>query len=146
MNFTTLTAAIDTLRSGIENEDMEQIKKAFYELTGDAIDTPPKEEVQKEEVRVSTSSKDLDFSTEPKQETGKKRTTRREPIAVGKNQFTDDGMESKDVTTPNISLTPRSRPPAETVEVVCHVCKKTYQINPAVSGGEFYRCDGCVDK
>ena len=67
-------------------------------------------------------------------------------ISVGENQFVDDGMEDKDIITPDISLTPRDRPPAETVEVACHVCNKTYQVNPVVLGGEFYRCDKCVDK
>ena len=151
MNLTTFKLAIDRLRKGIENENMEQIKEAFYELAGETIDTPavdaePEEEVREEEVRVSHVSKDLDFSIERQETDDKQRNARREPIQVGENQFTDDGIEDKNITTPDVALTPRKRPEATKVEVICHVCDKTYHVNPSLLGGEFYRCNECVGK
>ena len=148
---------IDKIKKGILDNDMQQVIEGFELLTGQEVrpkettvgdlELLEQETTAEEVVKLSTSSKDLDFSTEPKkQSTGKQRTARREPISVGENQFVDDGMEDKDIITPDISLTPRDRPPAETVEVACHVCNKTYQVNPVVLGGEFYRCDKCVDK
>ena len=148
---------LDKIKKGILDNDMEQVIKGFELLTGQEVRSKKttvgdlelleEETTAEETVKLSTSSKDLDFSTEPKkQNTNKQRTARREPIAVGENQFVDDGTEDKDITTPDISLAPRDRPPSETVEVTCHVCNRTYQVNSAILSGEFYRCDKCVDK
>jgi len=149
MNFNQLQKAVETLRGGIENGDMGQIKEAFYELTGERAENaaaePAPETVPEEEVRVSerTASKDLDFSVEPRQQ-GKTRLGRKEAIVVGENQFVDDRIEANDVTTPEVPLTPRKRTPSKTVSKTCHVCNKTFDINPALVGGEFFRCDNCI--
>ena len=148
---------IDKIKKGILDNDMQQVTEGFKLLTGQEVrpkettvgdlELLEQETTAEEVVKLPTSSKDLDFSTESKkQNTGKQRTARREPILIGENKFVDDGTEDKDITTPDVSLTPRDRPPSETVEVVCHVCNTTYQVNPVVLSGEFYRCDNCVGK
>ena len=148
---------IDKIKKGILDNDMQQVIEGFELLTGQEVrpkettvgdlELLEQETTAEEVVKLPTSSKDLDFSMEPKkQNTGKQRNARREPIAVGENQFVDDGTEDKDIITPDISLTPRNRPAVEMVDVTCHVCDKNYQVNPVVLGGEFYRCDKCVDK
>ena len=151
MNLTLFKLAVEGLREGIKNENMEQIKEAFYELTGETAAPPtedikPKEEVREEEVRVSSVSKDLDFSIEREEPDDKRRTAKREPIQIGQNQFVDDGVEDADIITPDVPLTPRERPASEIVSVICHVCDKAYEVNPSILGGEFYRCDQCVGK
>lgn len=155
MNFSQLQKAIEILKEGIKNGDMEQIAEAYYELTGEQAEQagspeesvePTDEGVSEGEMRVSEQaapSKDLDFSVKPRKE-GKTRLGRREPIEVGENQFIDDGVEAMDVTTPDTPRTPRRRPAATTVDVDCHVCKKSFSVNPALVHGEFYRCDNCV--
>ena len=156
MNFSQLQKAIEILREGIENGDMEQIAEGYYELTGEQAEQgggdpeesiePTSEGVSEGEMRVSEQtapSKDLDFSVKPRKE-GKTRLGRREPIEVGENQFIDDGVEAMDVTTPDTPRTPRTRPAATTVDIDCHVCKKSFSVNPALVHGEFYRCDNCV--
>lgn len=148
-------SSIDKIKKGILDNDMEQVIKGFKSLTGQEVrpkettvgglELLEEETIAEEVVKLSTSSKDLDFSTEPKkQNTNKQRTARREPIAVGENQFVDDGIEAKDVTTPDVSLTPRKRPPSKTVEVTCHVCEKTSEIPVQLSQGEFHRCNDCI--
>ena len=64
-------------------------------------------------------------------------------IAVGKNQFVDDGTEDKDITTPDVGRTTR-RPPVKMVEVQCHVCSGKEMINAEYKSGEFHRCGKCV--
>ena len=149
MNFNQLQKAIDILREGIQDGNMEQIKEGFYELTGEAVEDTATESSPEEVsagVRVSEQaapSKDLDFSVEPRQQ-GKTRLGRKEAIVVGENQFVDDRIEASDVTTPEVPLTPRRRTASKTVSKTCHVCNKTFDINPALVGGEFFRSDSCI--
>lgn len=143
---------IDKIRKGIVENDMRQIIKGFEQLTGENIKPVVSSnlEVQNEEVvNVSATisepvrSKDLDFST-----TGEPDKSKREPVRAKNNQFIDDGTEAlvsedPELKTPDITLTER-RPPANLVEVVCHVCGATEQINKKYKVGQFHRCGKCV--
>ena len=146
---------IDKIKEGIINNDMEKIIQGFAILTGEEIrpaggyaeeartpDSKP-EPATEETVQpsVQVRSKDLDFSTEPREVESK--FGRKEPIKVGSNQFTDDGIEAKDVTTPDVPRTKR-RPPVKLIEVKCHACGSTEMINPAYKSGTFHRCGRCV--
>tara|TARA_R100000908_G_C3750736_1_gene145339 strand:+ start:2107 stop:2565 length:459 start_codon:yes stop_codon:yes gene_type:complete len=148
---------IDTIKKGILNNDMEQVIQGFSALTGEEVRpagggaeqerSPEPESVTSgshaETVQppVQVRSKDLDFSTEPRDVESK--FGRKEPIQVGENQFMDDGVEAKDVTTPDVPRTKR-RPPVKLIEVSCHVCGTKEEINPAYKSGTFHRCGRCV--
>ena len=146
---------IDKIKEGIINNDMEQIIQGFAILTGEEIRpagrsaeearTPdPKPEPATEETvqsSVQVRSKDLDFSTEPRESTSK--YGRKESIKVGENQFTDDGTESKDITTPEVQRTKR-RPPVKLIKVKCHACGSEEEINPIYKTGSYHRCGKCV--
>ena len=145
---------IDKIKEGILSNDMEQVIQGFRLLTGEEIrpegrkperpEEPRPEESSTEEAMqppVQVRSKDLDFSTEPRESESK--YGKREPIVVGENQFIDDGTEDKDVKTPDVGRTTR-RPPVKMIEVQCHVCKSSEMINAQYKSGEFHRCGKCV--
>ena len=131
---------------------MQQVIEGFELLTGQEVrpkettagdlelleEETPAEEVVKPPIR----SKDLDFSTEPREDQEAK-YGKREPIVVGENQFVDDGTEDTDVKTPDVGRTTR-RPPVKMVEVRCHVCSGKEMINAQYKSGEFHRCGKCV--
>lgn len=97
---------------------------------------PPHIREEFEGTTVSTS----DFTMKSKN--GIKSQKRREKVTARKNTWSDTG-ENKDVQTPDISMTPRTRPPAKMVDMNCHVCGKTFNINSSLVFGQFYRCDKC---
>lgn len=97
---------------------------------------PPHIREEFEGTTVSTS----DFTMKSKN--GIKSQKRREKVTARKNTWSDTG-ENKDVQTPDISMTPRTRPPAKMVDMNCHVCGKTFTINSSLVFGQFYRCDRC---
>tara|TARA_Y100000004_G_scaffold60060_1_gene67014 strand:+ start:13949 stop:14407 length:459 start_codon:yes stop_codon:yes gene_type:complete len=148
---------IDTIKKGIINNDMEQIIQGFSVLTGEEVrpaggkseqrgssePEPEKSETHSETLQpsVQVRSKDLDFSTEPREV--ESRFGRKEPIEVGSNQFTDDGVEAKDVTTPDVPRTKR-RPPVKLIKVKCHACGSEEEINPIYKTGSYHRCGRCV--
>lgn len=68
---------------------------------------------------------------------------RRGAVQAQKNTWKDEG-EHKDIITPQSKLTPRNRKPPKIKKVKCHICSKSFEINPAYVYGEFYRCDRCT--
>ena len=56
------------------------------------------------------------------------------------------GSEAKDVTTPEVSRTPRNRKPPAKKTVTCHACGKTFKVNANMVYGEYYRCDNCTGR
>ena len=70
---------------------------------------------------------------------------RRSIVQAGKNTWVDEGdCRGKEVETPDIKPTPRTRKPPTKKDVSCHVCGKKFKVNPSLIFGEFYRCDRCT--
>lgn len=69
---------------------------------------------------------------------------RRIPVKARQNTWSDTGSEAKDVVTPNVSRTPRTRKPPQKKVVRCHACGKENTVNANIVYGEYYRCDRCV--
>jgi len=67
------------------------------------------------------------------------------PVKARENTWVDTG-ENKDVTTPEIELTPRKRPKAATANKRCHVCGKDFQISTKLDSGDFMRCNDCTGR
>ena len=70
---------------------------------------------------------------------------RREPVKARKNEWQDTG-EFRDITTPDYEGTPRRRQTPSKSEVECHVCGKSFKVDPRFVYGEFYRCNRCTGK
>ena len=77
------------------------------------------------------------------------RSGKRQPIYVGprENKYEDDGVEAKDIKTPSVQPTERSRKSIDAVKVEqrCEVCGKAEKVLPLYAR-EFYRCESCLLK
>lgn len=70
---------------------------------------------------------------------------RKESVRARNNQWEDTG-EFRDVHTPDYERTPRRREAPRKEDVECHVCGKSFKIDPRFSYGEYYRCNRCTGK
>lgn len=70
---------------------------------------------------------------------------RREQVKAKKNLWVDTG-ESKEVTTPKVNPTPRTRQPVQKVKLKCHICSKEFEADKRFVYGEYNRCDRCASK
>jgi hypothetical protein len=74
---------------------------------------------------------------------------KRQAIYTGprENKYADDGIEHKDITTPKVQPTERTRKSAEVSKVnqTCEVCGKVEKVLPLYAR-EFYRCESCLLK
>lgn len=61
------------------------------------------------------------------------------------NKFADDGVEAKDIATPDIKPTERKRPAFKMIQQTCTRCNKTVDTHPAHQR-DFYICDRCLKK
>lgn len=68
----------------------------------------------------------------------------RQAVRARKNRWVDDGIEHMDIETPNVKRTARNRSKPGKKRVECHVCGKTFSINPALAFGEYHRCNKCT--
>tara|TARA_B100000214_G_scaffold317585_1_gene251553 strand:- start:311 stop:664 length:354 start_codon:yes stop_codon:yes gene_type:complete len=71
--------------------------------------------------------------------------SRKRPVRGGKNTWVDTG-EHRDVETPDVELTPRNRPPSTKVEKRCHICGKSFEVDPSLISGEYMRCNTCTGR
>jgi hypothetical protein len=72
-------------------------------------------------------------------------TRRKEAVKARNNEWEDTG-EFRDISTPDVERTPRRRPPPQKSDVECHVCGKSFKIDPRFAYGEYYRCNKCSGK
>lgn len=61
------------------------------------------------------------------------------------NKFIDDGIEAKDIETPDIRPTERKRPAFKMIQQTCSRCNKTVDTHPTHQR-DFYICDKCLKK
>ena len=141
-----MISPLEKLRVGIETDDMDLVRVGFEELTGQAT-TSPKESPTEKAKEEPSSKKDnfSDFIASPHSSDTKSRVAKTEPVVGGQNNtFVDEGLEAKDIETPQIAPSPRNRPPAKMVELSCHKCGKTEKIAHNLVQGEFHRCGKCI--
>ena len=68
----------------------------------------------------------------------------RQAVRARKNRWVDDGTEHMDIETPEFKRTTRNRSKPKKKRVECHVCGKTFSVNPALAFGEYHRCNKCT--
>jgi hypothetical protein len=68
----------------------------------------------------------------------------RQAVRARKNRWVDDGTEHMDIETPEFKRTARNRSKPKKKRVECHVCGKTFSVNPALAFGEYHRCNKCT--
>jgi len=74
---------------------------------------------------------------------------KKQPLYIGprQNKYQDDGSDGKDILTPKIKPTERTRKPVdnEKVDQVCEICGKQEKVLP-IYAREYYRCQSCLLK
>lgn len=133
--------------NSLTDEQKKQLANALLESTSNS--TPAPENKQSEEhiirsTRSPTSSTSVgeDFIVK---KVDNQSARRKESVKARKNQWEDTG-EFRDVHTPDFERTPRRREAPRKEDVECHVCGKSFKIDPRFSYGEYYRCNRCTGK
>ena len=144
-----IQAAKKLLKKAIEIGDEELIDMANQTLNNILGDTKQEE---KKPVKAETPKKvdngEFIFKMENETKANTAITRNGTPVNAIQNRvnkFHDDGTEAKDITTPEVSLTERKRPPFKKIEQICQKCSSSVMINPAHKR-DYFICDRCIPK
>lgn len=118
----------------------EEQKLAFLEALQSKESKPTKTQMKPEAPPSTTTVVGEDFRVVR----GESDNRGRVPVRFRKNEWEDDGEEFMDVKTPRIERASRNRDKAKKVEVECHVCGRTFQVNPKYVFGDYHRCNRCT--
>lgn len=102
--------------------------------TEEAVSSTPRSNVT-EDFRVVKDNNEL----------GKRKT----PVRARKNQWVDDGENRDPDFDPakfEKTKASRNRGKSRKKDVECHVCGKTFSVNPSLVYGEFIRCNRCTGR
>jgi len=120
--------------SGFIDSLSEEQKKKLLEALGN-----------KNTNTTSTKTAQVDENFIVKKADAQSQARRKEAVKARRNEWEDTG-EFRDISTPDIERTPRRRPPPQKSDVECHVCGKSFKIDPRFAYGEYYRCNKCSGK
>ena len=141
MNNNNIEHAKKLLKKAIDMNDLELI-----EMANEILDTIKASSVTQETIKPEKDNNDFIFKITPDDSTAKKgRGIPVNDIKKRVNQYTDDGVEAKDLTTPSIKPTERKRPPFQMIEQTCEKCHKTIKTHPTHKR-DFFICDKCIRK
>ena len=141
---------LEQIKKGILDGDMVTVALGYKSLTGEdlhntntseaKVDSPPSSPI------LSSSSDDFIAPSKKKDsESSGNRIARSSPIPTEgrENLFVDDGKEHKDISTPDIELSPRQRNKFTMIKQECQKCSKTFEVHP-IHKREHYICDRCI--
>lgn len=130
-------------------EQMAQFQQVFKTI-GDTMDVKTKEEPQREETvsskPQSNVTEDFRVVRNNDNDLGKRKT----PVRAKKNQWVDNGEDRDPNFDPEkyerMGKASRDRGKVKKRTVECHVCGRSFQINPALVHGEYIRCNRCTGR
>jgi len=137
---------LEQIKKGILAGDMDAVVFGYKSLTGEDLSTQEQKPTPK--VAEKTPSSTDDFIAPSKKKDSKSngdRIAKNSPIPLAKreNLFTDDGVEHKDISTPEVELAPRQRNTFEMISQKCQKCQEIFEVHP-IHKRDHFICDGCI--
>lgn len=131
------------LRNFVQGLTIEERTELLDILTENSLTwttmPPYMEDILSQEV-VHKKNKTEDFTMHKNNSITNKK---KEPVVAKENTWSDTG-EDRNIVTPEITKTPRTRKPPAKKSVTCSACGKKETINASLVYGEFHRCGRCA--
>ena len=139
-------------KSELLNKLMDSLTPPSQEQTIQRSDLPTKKsrlEDQEQEETVSSkpqSNVTEDFRVVQNEQLDKRKT----PVRARKNEWVDTGEDRDPDFNPEkyerMGKTARNRGKVKKRTIECHVCGRTFQVNPSLVHGEYVRCNRCTGR
>lgn len=143
----------------VKNLSPEQIEMLKAALSDSSSKPQPKVPVKQLPARNETIQEEVVSSRSPRRRVNEDFTVtrnedsldqRKVPVRAKKNQWSDTG-EDRDpdfdpVKFERMGKTARNRERMKKQTVDCHVCGRSFQVNPSLVYGEFIRCNRCTGR
>jgi len=139
-------------KSELLNKLMDSLAPSSQKQSTQRSDLPTKKsrlEDQEQEETVSSqpqSNITEDFRVVQNEQLDK----RKSPVRAKKNQWVDTGEDRDPNFDPQkyerMGKTARNRGRAKKRNIECHVCGRTFSVNPSLVHGEYVRCNRCTGR
>lgn len=120
--------------------------------------TPPSQDQQTEPIQQTEPKQEEAVSSQPRSNItedfrvvqNEQLDKRKSPVRAKKNQWVDSGEDRDPDFDPSkyerMGKTARNRGKAKKRTIECHVCGRSFQVNPALVHGEYIRCNRCTGR
>jgi len=145
-------ALLNTMTAEQKSELLNKLMDSLTPSSQERSDLPTKKsrlEDQEQEETVSSippSNVTEDFRVVRDNDLEK----RKSPVRAKKNQWVDSGEDRDPDFDPQkyerMGKTARNRGKAKKRTIECHVCGRSFQINPSLVHGEYVRCNRCTGR
>lgn len=128
-----LNKLMDSLAPPSQDQQIEPIQQT-EPIQEEAVSSQPQSNVTE------------DFRVVQNEQLDKRKT----PVRAKKNQWVDSGEDRDPDFDPQkyerMGKTARNRGKAKKRTIECHVCGRSFQVNPALVHGEYVRCNRCTGR
>jgi hypothetical protein len=142
-------ALLNTMTPEQKSELLNKLMDSLAPPSQDQQAEPIQQTEQKQEEAVSSqpqSNVTEDFRVVKNSDLDKRKT----PVRAKKNQWVDTGEDRDPEFNPEkyerMGRVARNRAKAKKHTIECHVCGRSFQVNPGLVHGEYIRCNRCTGR
>ena len=141
---------VKTLLESLTDEQKAQLVQGLISNMNQTVSRPPSREtpIEQEETVSSKPRSNVteDFRVVQNEQLEKRKT----PVRARKNQWVDEGEDRDPDFDPakfeRMGKAARNRSKARKKTVECHICGRSFSVNPAYVYGENIRCNRCTGR
>ena len=142
---------VKTLLESLTDEQKAQLVQGLVSNMNQTVSRPPSRETPiEQEETVSSTPRSRNVTEDFRMVNDNTLEKRKTPVRARKNQWVDEGEDRDPDFDPakfeRMGKTTRSRGKVKKETVECHVCGKTFSINPSLIYGTNIRCNRCTGR
>ena len=141
---------VKTLLESLTDEQKAQLVQGLMSNMNQTVSRPPARETEIEQEETVSSKPRSNVTEDFRVVQNDKLEKRKTPVRARKNQWVDEGEDRDPDFDPakfeRMGKTARNRGKTKKKTVECHVCGRTFSVNPAYVYGENFRCNRCTGR
>jgi len=141
---------VKTLLESLTDEQKAQLVQGLMSNMNQTISKPPARETQIEQEETVSSQTRSNVTEDFRVVQNDKLEKRKTPVRARKNQWVDEGEDRDPEFDPakfeSMGKVARNRSKVRKKTIECHVCGRSFAVNPAYIYGENIRCNRCTGR
>jgi len=141
---------VKTLLESLTDEQKSQLVQRLMSNMNQTISKPPARETQIEQEETVSSRPRSNVTEDFRVVQNDKLEKRKTPVRARKNQWVDEGEDRDPEFDPakfeRMGKAARNRSKVRKKTIECHVCGRSFAVNPAYVYGENIRCNRCTGR
>ena len=141
---------VKTLLESLTDEQKAQLVQGLMSNMNQTVSRPPARETEIEQEETVSSKPRSNVTEDFRVVQNDKLEKRKTPVRARKNQWVDEGEDRDPDFDPakfeRMGKAARNRSKARKKTIECHVCGRSFAVNPAYVYGENIRCNRCTGR